>query len=97
MTTRTLRALRASCNRNGTFLRVLLVHPPGIAEQVCVDDVDIHLHRILVLIAPSLEALDAQTLALQTAAASEGITLVPADGQHDALVDRITASNRGHQ
>ena len=97
MTTRTLRSVSTSCDRNGTFLRVLVVQPPGIAEHVCVDDVDVHLHRILVLIAPSVEALDAQTIALQTAAASEGITLVPADGQHDALVDRITASNRGRQ
>jgi hypothetical protein len=95
VTTRTLRPAPTVCNRNGTFIRVLLVDPPGLPEHVCVEDVDVHLHRILVVIAPNLDALDAQTGALQNAAAAEGISLISADGYHEALLDRIAASNRG--
>ena len=94
MTTRTLHAVPTSCTRNGTFIRVLIVDPPGRAEQVRVDEVDIHLHRIIVLIAPTLESLDTQTCALQRAAAVEGIALVSADGHHDAILHRIAAANR---
>ena len=94
MTTQTLRSVPTSCSRNGTFIRVLLVDPPGLPEQARVDQVDIHLHRILVLIAPNLESLNAQTCALQRAAAVEGMTLLSADGHHGAILDRIAAANR---
>jgi hypothetical protein len=97
VTTRTLRALPRSCVRNGTFIRVLLVDPPGLPEHVRIDEVDIQLHRILVLISPNLESLDAQTCSLQRAAAIEGIALVSADGYHDAILDRIAAASRGRR
>ena len=97
MTTRILQAVPTSCIRNGTFIRVLLVDPPGLPEHVRIDEVDIQLHRILVLIAPNLESLEAQTCALQRAAAVEGIALVSADGHHDEILNRIAAANRGNQ
>ena len=97
MTTRILQAVPTSCLRNGTFIRVLIVDPPGPCERVRVDEVDIHVHRIIVLIAPTLESLDAQTCSLQSAADVEGIALVSADGHHDTILNRIAAANRRHQ
>jgi hypothetical protein len=97
VTTRILQAVPTSWIRNGTFIRVLLVDPPGLPEHVRIDEVDIQLHRILVLIAPNLESLEAQTCALQRAAAVEGIALVSADGHHDEILNRIAAANRGNR
>jgi hypothetical protein len=97
MTTQTTSALTTSCTRNGTLIRVMFVDSPGSPEMKCLDEVDIHIHRILVLIAPTMEALDAQTHSLQAAASCEGITLVSADGHHGELVDRIAAANRDHR
>jgi hypothetical protein len=97
VTTRILHALPRSCVRNGTFIRVILVDPPGLPERARIDQVDIQLHRILVLIAPNLESLDAQTCSLQRAAAIEGIALVSADGHHHEILNRIAAANRGNQ
>ncbi len=80
------------CNRNGTFLRVLIVRLPGEQAQTAAA-IDVRIERLIVLTAPSVEALDEQTESLRAIASAEDIELVSADGHHRALVTRIAATN----
>ena len=85
------------CNRNGTYVRILIINPPTPRESRRLHDVDIHLERLIVLLAPSVESLNEQTTTLRHLAAAEGIDLVSADGHHAALLTRIAASNRARR
>ena len=81
------------CNRNGTYVRILIINPPPPRERRRLDDVDIHLERLIVLVAPSVDTLNEQTATLRHLATAEGIELVSADGHHAALLTRIAAAN----
>ena len=80
------------CNRNGTFLRVLIVRLPGEQPQTAAA-IDVRIERLIVLTAPSVEALDEHTESLRAIASAENIELVSADGHHRALITRIAATN----
>ncbi len=80
------------CNRNGTFLRVLIVRLPGEQPQTAAA-IDVRIERLIVLTAPSVEALDEHTASLRSIASAEDIELVSADGHHRALITRIAATN----
>lgn len=94
-----LRAIAAEtwCNRNGTYIRILLINPPTPHEHRRVDDVNILVERLIVLAAPTVESLDEQTASLRRLAAAEGVELVSADGHHSALLARIAAANGNTQ
>ena len=80
------------CNRNGTFLRVLIVRLPG--EQLPPTmAIDIRVERLIVLTAPSLATLDEHTTSLRNIASDEDIELVSADGHHRELITRIGTAN----
>ena len=81
------------CNRNGTYLRVLLVTDPNDPPFPATPDIDITIQRLVVLSATGIQQLDQHTTTLQRAATRHGLRLVPADGYHRLLVDRITAAN----
>ena len=80
------------CNRNGTFLRVLIVRLPG-EQPPAASAIDIRVERLIVLTAPSLAKLDEHTNSLCNIASAEDIELVSADGHHRELITRIGASN----
>ncbi len=82
------------CNRNNTFLRVLIVRNTGDAESPSAGSLAARVERLIVLSAPSVEVLDEHTASLQRLAAAEHIDLIPADGHHQELITRITATNR---
>ena len=80
-------------NRNGTFLRVLLVADPDDTPFQLDHHIDITIARLVVLAAPGIDQLDQHTAALQRSAHQHGLRLVSADGYHRLLIDRITAAN----
>jgi hypothetical protein len=98
LTHRSIRTVYPStwCNRNGTYIRVLLIDPVDLRSGLRMDDVDLYIERVIVLISTSVDSLDEQTESLRRLASSEGIELVSADGLHEALLDRISESNRRH-
>ena len=80
-------------NRNGTFLRVLIVvdGQSGLPESL--GDVDVSIQRLIVIAACGADQLNASTERLSLAASAQGIDLIPADGHHRCLLDRIAAAN----
>ncbi len=84
-----------SVERNGTHIRILITvptdSPPGTLDiHHLTENIALHLARIVVLIAPTTSDLDHHTRRLQTAAATAGWQLVPADGMHRRLLDALT-------
>ncbi len=83
------------CNRNGTFLRVLIVRLSGEQPVTsALTKIDVRVERLMVLTALSVEVLDEHTASLRAIASAEDIELVSADGHHRALLTRIAATNR---
>lgn len=80
-------------NRQGTFLRVLIVNEPDQPTPRSFDDIDITIHRILVVSACTTDQLHTSTERLVATAHANGVRLIPADGHHDCLLERITALN----
>lgn len=86
--------------RNGTYLRALIAIPTTTVdddlEVIKVKaDLAIGASRIIILVAPTLEALDEHTARLQRVAAGEDWSLVAADGMHRTLIERIRTANSG--
>ena len=80
------------CNRNGTYLRVLIAidlndPPPNF------DTIDIVIHRIVILTCGNIADLDERTRSLQAAGVTQNIQLVSADGHHRTLIDQIAVAN----
>jgi folate-dependent phosphoribosylglycinamide formyltransferase PurN len=82
------------CNRNGTFIRVLVVADPNNPPFHCAENIDINVQRLVVLSACNADQLNEHTSKLQTAATNQGISLVSADGYHRIIIDRIAQANR---
>jgi hypothetical protein len=82
------------CNRNGTFIRALIVADPNNPSFHCTDNIDISVQRLVVLSACNADQLNEHTTKLQTAATHQGISLVSADGYHRIIIDRIAEANR---
>jgi hypothetical protein len=85
--------------RNGTYHRVLLAIPTsdvvsvsGLLDDVATNDTDeitIGTTRVVILTAPTIQALDDHTARLQTAAALVDWELRPADGLHRRIIERL--------
>ncbi len=82
------------CNRNGTFIRVLIVADPENPSFRSSDDIDFSVQRLVVLTACNVDQLNEHTSRLETSAAQQGIRLVSADGYHRVLIERIAHANR---
>jgi hypothetical protein len=80
-------------NRNGTFLRVLIVVDEHSDLPRYFGEVDVSIQRLVVIAACGADQLNASTERLSLAAAAQGIELVPAHGHHRCLLDRIAAAN----
>jgi hypothetical protein len=91
--TTTTEDLSTSCDRNGTQLRVLIAVPNDQVDTIDVhrlaDDIAVHLTRLIVLAAPTIEHLDQHTERLQHSALIVNWKLVPADGMHDQIVSAL--------
>lgn len=91
--------------RNGTYLRVLLAIPSdpdfdlGLGLESLSTSIDedcneakgitIDTTRIVILTAPTIQALDDHTARLQTAASTVEWELRPADGLHRRIIERL--------
>ena len=80
-------------NRNGTFLRVLIVVDEHSHIPRSLGDVDVNVQRLIVVSAGGADQLNASTERLNLAAATRNIELVSADGHHRCIVERIAAAN----
>jgi hypothetical protein len=99
--TKTIANIDTFYERNGTYLRALIALPTttdGDLEVIKVKaDLAIGVSRIIILVAPTLEALDEHTARLQRLAAVEDWSLVAADGMHRTLIERIRTANPGEE
>lgn len=99
--TKTIANTETFYERNGTYLRALIAAPNTIADDLEVikvkADLAIGVSRIIILVAPTLEALDEHTIRLQRVAAVEEWSLVAADGMHRTLIERIRTANSGEE
>jgi hypothetical protein len=85
--------------RNGTYHRVLLAIPTsdvvsvsGLLDDVANQDTDgitIGTTRVVILTAPTIQALDDHTARLQTAASLVDWELRSADGLHRRIIERL--------
>ncbi len=90
------------CQTRDSFHRAFLVHdhiehtshhdaiPSGVASH----DVDVVVERLLVITSVSLEQLDEHCARLQAAGFAHGLELIPTDGYHHILVNRVTKLNQ---
>ena len=89
--------LTTSCKRNGTHLRVLIATPTDQINTILVDrladDLAVHLARLVVLAAPSVDDLDRHTERLQQSARLVSWELVAADGMHAQIICALANRN----
>jgi hypothetical protein len=99
--TKTIANAETFYERNGTYLRALIALPNTTADDFEVikvqADLAIGVSRIIILVAPTLEALDEHTSRLQRLAAIEEWSLVAADGMHRTLIERIRTANSSEE
>jgi hypothetical protein len=99
--TTTIANIETFHERNGTYLRALIAIPNTTADDLEVikvqTDLAIGVSRIIILVAPTLEALDEHTARLQRVAVGEEWSLVAADGMHRTLIERIRTANSGEE
>ena len=81
------------CNRDGTYIRVLIVTDPDDPPFHVDYEIDITVQRLVVLTTANVGQLNEHTSRLQAAAELQGIRLVSADGYHRIFIDRIAAAN----
>ena len=81
------------CNRNGTYIRVLIVTDPDDPPFQVGSEIDITVQRLVVLSTANVDQLNEHTTRLQAAAELQGIRLVSADGYHRIFIYRIAAAN----
>lgn len=98
MTTTTAH-LSTRCERNGTQLRVLIAVPNDQIDTIHVhrlaDDLAVHLTRLIVLAAPTVEDLDRHTERLQHSARIVNWELVAANGLHEQIISALAYRNCG--
>jgi hypothetical protein len=99
--TKTIANIETFYERNGTYLRALIAIPTTASDDLEVTkiqtDLAVGVSRIIILVAPTLEALDEHTSRLQRVAAVEEWSLIAADGMHRTLIERIRTANSGEE
>ena len=90
-----------SCERSGTHIRILIAVPADAVGTLDVhriaDNLQLAIGRLIVLIAPTIADLDTHTGRIREAARKQGWELVPADGMHHRIIDRLAATNHRQQ